>query len=680
MTTTRGNTMSFHTSRCRRWAATAIVSLLAAGTLAASAPAQHRALELVSTGPAGGNGGFDAHAGRLSDDGTRAFFQTNESLVSADADGGALDVYERAGGQTTLVSTGPAGGDLPRDAFGVGMSADGTRVFFTTAESLVSADSDVSTDLYERAGGETTLLSTGPAGGNGRFDYVVLQGASEDGSHVVFETYESLVSADTDAQRDLYERAGGQTTLVSTGPAGGNSGIPPIFEGASADGTRAFFRTSESLVSADTDTWWDVYERAGGQTTLVSADTQTRHALFAGASADGSRVFLETDESLVSADTDLANDVYERSGGQVTLVSTGPADAHGAFPAVFRGASQDGSRVFFDSGAALVGADTDTAQDSYERAGGQTTLLSTGPAGGNGALDASLEYGHVSRDGTSVVFRTNESLVNADTDAAQDLYQRAEGQTALVSAGPAGGNGDADAWLTDASADGSRVFFETDESLVSIDTDESYDVYERAAGQTTLVSIGPAGGNGARSAGVWAASDDGTRVLLETNEPLLSSDTDPANDMYLSRIMPPDNPAPRAPESPRTTPKPVPAPPGPLPGACANLRTGTAGRDTLTGAAFGDRLRGLAGNDVLAGLAGDDCLSGGAGNDRLRGGAGNDRLSGGAGNDRLRGGAGNDRINARDGRRETVRCGGGKDRVSADRSDRTIGCERIARR
>ena len=57
-------------------------------------------------------------------------------------------------------------------------------------------------------------------------------------------TSEALVDADTDTRFDVYERSGGQTTLVSTGPAGGNGAFDAIFAGASADGTRAFFVTA----------------------------------------------------------------------------------------------------------------------------------------------------------------------------------------------------------------------------------------------------------------------------------------------------------------------------------------------------------------------------------------------------------------------------------------------------
>ena len=38
---------------------------------------------------------------------------------------------------------------------------------------------------------------------------------------------------------------------------------------------------------------------------------------------DGSRVFIGTSEQLVSGDTDSSFDCYERSGGTTTLVSQG---------------------------------------------------------------------------------------------------------------------------------------------------------------------------------------------------------------------------------------------------------------------------------------------------------------------------------------------------------------------
>src|SRR5205823_13778250 len=119
------------------------------------------------------------------------------------------------------VSIGPSGGNGSIGAGFSGSSADGRHVFFTTTESLVPADTDSSADVYDRSNGVTTLVSTGDIGGNGAFS-ARFAGATPDGTHVFFETNEKLVTGDTDGSQDVYDRSGGSTTLVSTGPSGGN--------------------------------------------------------------------------------------------------------------------------------------------------------------------------------------------------------------------------------------------------------------------------------------------------------------------------------------------------------------------------------------------------------------------------------------------------------------------------
>ena len=95
------------------------------------------------------------------------------------------------------------------------------------------------------------------------------RGTSADGSRVFFATDEQLEPDDTDTKADLYERAGGITTLVSIGSAGGNGALDSSYRGASADGTRVFFGTDERMHASDRDAKADLYERAGGVTTLV---------------------------------------------------------------------------------------------------------------------------------------------------------------------------------------------------------------------------------------------------------------------------------------------------------------------------------------------------------------------------------------------------------------------------
>lgn len=115
-----------------------------------------------------------------------------------------------------------------------------------------------------------------------------------------------------------------------------------------------------------------------------------------------------------------------------------------------------------------------------------------------------------------------------------------------------------------------------------------------------------------------------------------------------------------------------------------DVLAGGSGRDVLLGGVGADRLAGGGGPDHLLGGSGNDRLVGGSGADRLDGGEGNDRLTGGSGRDVLIGGPGRnryfagpgaDRIDARNGVRETVNCGAGRDRVEADPVDRLRGCE-----
>jgi hypothetical protein len=138
---------------------------------------------------------------------------------------------------------------------------------------------------------------------------------------------------------------------------------------------------------------------------------------------------------------------------------------------------------------------------------------------------------------------------------------------------------------------------------------------------------------------------------------------------------------------------PVPGPtPGgnpPVSGPCATERRGTGGNDSLTGTEGGDRIVGLRGNDNIRGLGGDDCLLGNKGSDRVNGGAGadqisggnhRDRITGGPGADTIRGGNAGDVIKAKDGEADTVDCGGGTDRVKADKQDKLVSCEITGKR
>ena len=426
-----------------------------------------------------GNGDVDVGAVSegVVDEGDKVFFISSEKLSPQDGDE-SPDVYLRdlEVGTTTLVSAAgsPCAGSCGNDskpAFFQGASADGTKAIFTSAESLVNADADAESDLYERnlTSAETKLVSAPGVGPEacpaGKNCEPANSGISADGSHVFFETNERISAPDSDQSQDVYGWSAGAASLVSLGPTGGNGVANALFEGSSADGSAVFFATGEQLVATDTDAVQDVYVRSGGTTTeLVSAGDPScagsncgngaSPAALQWVSADGSTAVLSSAEALTAADGDTRADVYTRHlpGGPTTLASvpgptcTDPLCGDGEHNASFAGASTDGTQLFFVTSEALAPpaagdstgpGDRDEKTDVYQRGSGATTLVSagqltgSGPYSGNGAFDAQLQG--VSTDGSKAFFVTKEQLTAEDSDTGEDVYMRSGGGTLLVS-------------------------------------------------------------------------------------------------------------------------------------------------------------------------------------------------------------------------------------------------------
>lgn len=76
----------------------------------------------------------------------------------------------------------------------------------------------------------------------------------------------------------------------------------------------------------------------------------------------------------------------------------------------------------------------------------------------------------------------------------------------------------------------------------------------------------------------------------------------------------------------------------------------------------------------LDGGGGKDLLHGGAASDLIDGGGGKDDIVGGLGRDDIIAGGGSDKIDIRDGLRDHLNCGSGRDRVRKDSKDKLIGC------
>ena len=353
----------------------------------------------------------------MSDDGRRVLIQTDAALTGDDTDTGQVDAYLIVDGVPQLVST----GTTTEVAFPHALSADGTRAFFSTGQDLSGeGDTTAGTDIYRWENGTIEQMSDV---GSGFATGVSYQGSMSDGSKVWFHTTEGLDGLDNDGAQDAYQGEVGAITLMSE--VGG--GTAAFFTGASGNGARVFFRTTESLDVGDGDANQDVYAFTGGAPLLVTPGTAAADSTWLGASEDGSKVWFHTLQSLDADDTDAEFDIYERSGAVTTLVSDN-ASASLAGSAGWGGATPDGSQVWFTALDDLEAGDTDGLNDAYEWNGATQTLVSTAtPTTGANFVGAST-------DGTRIFFSTTEPIAAGD-GFDDDIYERYRGAIWLATPG-----------------------------------------------------------------------------------------------------------------------------------------------------------------------------------------------------------------------------------------------------
>ncbi len=132
--------------------------------------------------------------------------------------------------------------------------------------------------------------------------------------------------------------------------------------------------------------------------------------------------------------------------GDATLVSRGSVFGTGIRTSVLtRNLSADGNRVFFDTPDSLVAADTNGVNDPYEwEADGTGSCRSTKQGGGclyilsTGTSDRSSYFGDASVSGNDAFIFTNQQLVPQDKDDLTDVYDvRVEGGLASQYTTPA---------------------------------------------------------------------------------------------------------------------------------------------------------------------------------------------------------------------------------------------------
>jgi hypothetical protein len=206
-------------------------------------------------------------AGGISADGRFATFSSTDGTLAPGDTNGVSDVflYDWLAGTVVLVSRGPGGAVGNDFSSAPRISADGTRIVFTTrARNLSTVDNGIAEDvfLWERGSGALTLLSRG-ADGTAANGFSVFANINPSGTLVAFSSAATNLTStpDRNAERDIYVHhvASGRTLRASVAA----SGVEPDGEcinGVPSDDWDVLMHCDAStLVPGDTNGVGDVY-------------------------------------------------------------------------------------------------------------------------------------------------------------------------------------------------------------------------------------------------------------------------------------------------------------------------------------------------------------------------------------------------------------------------------------
>jgi hypothetical protein len=536
------------------------------------------------------------------------------TIVTNDRDGtNALCALRRNDG--TWLSTPPfpnstggifGGHDTGLSVTYLGASIDLSRVFFES-------------DSGREANGQFVAADSSSSGGDGLYEVAGVGGVAPE---------LRLVNVDNSGNEigpKMGTRLGG---LAASSSCAALSQYQSSYQAISNDGGTIYFTACPSDETGGVDV---VYARINGTSTVAvsnpspaqctSCSPAAASATYQGASADGSKVFFTTTQQLVNGDTDTSNDLYEYDfknplGQNLIQVSGGgPGDLSPGTGANVQGSvvsvSSDGSHVYFVARGVLTTLPNSQGEDAqvgaenlyaWERdkatPQGQTrfvgllcdgsglsgtvttTSCPAAPTSGDSALwGGEKSPAQTTSDGRYLVFTTYARLIatgtEADTDEAADVYRydsetgqlirasvgepsfpasdngNTPGMDAQVATAPIAGTGamaSINDWSRAISENGAYVIFTTAERLQADDTNTGAtpscsfpisnatgcDVYEWHEGAVSMVSPGNDPASVSTTAAAMSAS--GSDIFLLTRTQLVGQDTDQLIDVYDARI------------------------------------------------------------------------------------------------------------------------------------------------
>jgi hypothetical protein len=340
------------------------------------------------------------------------------------------------------------------------------------------------TGIYKwtRTGGlelESRLPDGTPVTGTlvSRFPYTMRQiEVSDDGENLYFAALEG--------DAGVYLRSKGQSIPISVSEIPGDPATPRPgrLDGVSRDGRYAFFRslvplTVDAPPKANPDVGY-LYRYDANQDDLETVGmvgTMDGGRVW-GSSDDGGTIYFNASDGAIDAGTEVWRDGVthdvtpehpDLGGGFGIQVFVSPNGRFFGYPS-----GVDESMLLYDADAdqtICVNCDANGAPIGKSRTSGGVATLSN------------YQPGVVSNDGR-MYFDSTAPLVASDHNQTYDVYRYQDEHLTLISPG----DGPFDAEFSDATPDGSHVFFTTNEGIVSWDIDQAVDVYDSRSGGTPV--------------------------------------------------------------------------------------------------------------------------------------------------------------------------------------------------
>jgi Tol biopolymer transport system component len=466
-----------------------------------------------------------------------------------DDTGGAANFYLRDnddGSYRTLSVLPPSGQRAPAlvSYQFAGASDDLRHILFESDDALTPDAPPISPvphhNLYEWVDGQVRLAAilpdgtpaplggeAGSLGGASALTRSIVHAISVDGSRIVFGTPSETVPDGSqiyvreDGQRTLEASASRRTVPDLSAPS------PPIFWGATADGSQVFFTSTTALTNDAAVGSASLYRFDVAANTLTDLTVNSNPASpdavavegVVGISDDGSYIyFRDPGQYLPGQGVAGQSNLYLWHDGAIRFVASDGVGSPDVFEANNKTSrvTPDGRHLIFASASPLTGYDnTDAATGAadsevflYDADSNALTCVSCRPDGERPQGSATLPFAPVralrnpqrgvTDDGSRVFFDTVDALVPSDVNGKQDVYEYEAGGVHLISTGASAN----DSFFASASASGDDVFFVTREQLAAADVDENLDIYDARVdgGFPEPVSPQPCSGDGCQGA------------------------------------------------------------------------------------------------------------------------------------------------------------------------------------